>query len=787
MTRLIATGMILFFSVIPAAWSQQRVTGTVTGGPDKEILAGASVYIIPGGRGTITNVQGRYRLTINPESRRIVASFVGYRSDTVVIARPLAENADISFNLDVDPVSIPAARIVGQQGITKISNPEPGLVKIPASEIARIPSLMGERDPISLIRNLPGVQSVGEGDGYLYVRGGNADQNLVMLDGAVLYNPAHLLGLFSVINPSVVKSIDFYKGAIPASYTGRLSSVVDISMRSGNDSVFGGEVSTGIIASRFMIEGPISKGKASFLVAGRRTHLDLLTLALVGKNSPFKGSAYYFADFNGRIDWKITDRQVLSFSGYAGTDDFKLKDTDFTLDGALAWSNRFISLKHVWQISKAASLNSRIILSNYDFNLEYLQGRYELAVNTGVKSLTCLSSMDIDLSKKNKISFGAEGTWYGFIPYRAQADFYSTDKLLGDFQVLHADQYDAFIQDTWDVSPRLNIQAGLRFSLFRHMGPFDRYITGITGIHTDTVHFASGRPVGSFFNADPRISISYKLREDLQVRSTISWLSQPLHMVPVSASTLPVDIWLPSTLLTPPQHAVSGSLGFYFEDESSVVDGYAEGFYRYLYNQTEFRENLSSLDLIKRNMDQQLTIGTGTAWGAEFMLRKPAGVLKGWIAYTFSVTKRVFPEINHGIPFYARHDRRHDLNISLSWPMGLNWSGSMTFIFATGQAVSMPLSLYYVNEGIVTEYGERNSYRMPPYHRMDLGLTKNKPKKGRFISTWGFSIYNLYNRLNPFFIYYDTFLDTENATFTTKSRKVSLLPIVPSISWTGSW
>jgi len=787
MTRLIATGMILFFSLIPAAWGQQRIVGTVTGGPEKAPLSGASVYLIPGGKGTITNVQGRFRVTVTPESRQIVASFIGYRQDTVSILRPLNENSEITFNLEVDPVAIPAAQIIGQQGITRINNSEAGLVRIPASEIARIPSLMGERDPISLIRNLPGVQSVGEGDGYLYVRGGNADQNLVLLDGAVIYNPSHLLGLFSVINPSVVKSIDFYKGAIPASYTGRLSSVVDISMRSGNDSVFSGEVSTGIIATRFMVEGPVSKGKASYLFAGRRTHLDLLNGFFIGKSSPIRGSGFYFGDLNGRISWNPTEKQTLTLSGYYGTDDFKLNDKDFFLNAAMNWGNRFVSLQHTIAPNARFTWNQSLVWSGYNFDLDYVQSRNGLGFRTGVGTVTLNGTGVYRPDSVGILSFGMEGILYRFSPYQAYMDYFASTSALGDHQTLRAHEAAAFVQYERNFGHFLSIQAGIRTSVYQHMGPFNRYINGPTGNIADTVFFPGGKAVTTFFNADPRISLTLLPGSALFVRSSVGYLSQPIHMVPVTLSTLPVDIWLPATSLTPPQHALSGSLGVYWSPKHQGWDGYVEGFARKLYDQVEFRDTLMPSDLVKRNLDRQMATGEGTVWGFEALLRKSRGDIRGWVGYTWSVSKRFFPEINGGIPFYSSHDRRHDLNVSLSWPMGPAWSGSLTFIYATGQAVSMPTSMFYVFGGMAYEYGTRNSYRLPAYHRVDLGLTRSPVKRGRLESNWSFSIYNLYNRLNPFIFYYDAVVDEQNATLTTRARKVTLLPLVPSVSWTGRW
>jgi hypothetical protein len=787
MTRLLAIGMIIVFSVIPHAWGQQRVNGVVTGGRDSTILTGATVYLIPGGRGTITNVQGRFRLTIAPESKWIAASYLGYHPDTLEIRRPLDENAEIVFHLEEDPVSIPAAQIVGQQGITKINNSEPGLVRIPASEIARIPSLMGERDPLSLIRNLPGVQSVGEGDGYLYVRGGNADQNLILLDGAVIYNPAHLLGLFSVINPSVVRSIDFYKGAIPASYTGRLSSVVDIRMRSGNDSVFSGEVSTGIIASRFMAEGPIAKGKASFLVAGRRTHLDLLNGLFIGKESPIRGSGFYFGDFNGRITWEPAEKQSLTLSGYYGTDDFKLNDKDFYLNATMNWGNRFLSLQHTIVPNERFTWNQSLVLSGYGFDMNYSQSRNGMGFRTGVGTATLNGKGEFRPDSSSAIGFGYEGIIYRFSPYQAFMDYFASTSAIGDHQTLRAREAAVFIQYDRIFGNLMSIQLGVRTSVNQHMGPFNRYINGPTGNIADTILFPAGKAVSTFFNADPRISVTLFPGKSLYLRSSVGYLSQPVHMVPVTLSTLPLDIWLPATSLTPPQHALSGSLGVYWSPKSAVWDGYIEGFARKLVDQVEFRDTLMPSDLVKRNLDRQMATGEGTVWGFEALLRKSRGDIRGWVGYTWSVSKRYFPEINGGVPFYSSHDRRHDLNVSLSWPMGPVWSGSLTFVYATGQAVSMPTSMFYVFGGMAYEYGSRNSYRLPAYHRMDLGITRSPVKRRKMESNWSFSIYNLYNRLNPFIFYFDAVVDEQNASLTTRARKVTLLPLVPSFSWTGRW
>jgi len=800
LSKLVFTLLLTLMCTGLVGQNTLTLSGTVknksTGGP----LVGANIMSYSTGKGTTSGIGGNWKLELPIGKHTLIVSHVGFRPDTldITIGDPTREGTregltkrDGGWVLTNDIVlvpettEIPAARIVGQQETWKIRDLPPGQIRLSVNEISRVPALFGEQDLLNSLHSLPGIQSVNEGSGYLYVRGGNADQNLILLDEAVIYNPSHLLGLFSVINPTAIQSLTLYKGGIPANYGDRLASVIEMNSRDGNYGRYTGEISLGVIASKICIEGPLVKDKVSFLFAMRRTQLDLLTPLLIPKSSVFHGSGYSFLDFNGKISWTLNDKNKIFLTGYSGSDDFLLKDKEYSLSDRMSWGNRLFSLNSWNTINSRLELRTSVSWSGYalDFNQQYRE--YFIGLNTGISHLKIKHEILIRPTSHQLIRTGIELQQYRFKPYQTTLVSGPETRTVGDSIPYRAREAAVFVHHEWRPNPLLTLNTGLRLMYYEQRGPFDRYINDQQGFPVDTLHYPQGKTLAGYLRLEPRISLSWQLRPGHTVKISASHQYQPVHMVPVATTTLPLDLWIPSTDLIAPQGGTTFSLGWFPDLEWAGLEGYAEGFYRYFTHQVEFVEDQSLLGFVKDNLDRQLTVGTGKVYGLELFIRKKTGKTQGWAGYTWSQAWRIFPEINQGKPFHPRHDRTHDINLVIMHSINNKWDGSLQFTYATGQPTTIPVSVYVMNGTIVQNFSERNSIRLPAYHRVDLAITRKPGIRKKIQSTWTFSIYNLYNRLNPFFIYYDLQWDYEKNLLSTRTRQVSLLPVLPSVTWTG--
>ncbi len=734
--RLFALATAILFSLLTVRLEGQvSLSGQVKNRVTGEALAGASVYVVAMKTGTTTNRLGQWKLSLPSKPQTLIASHLGYRSDTIFLLPTdsginITSDADHSlrsaviFYLTPDTTAIPAASVIGQANSLKFTKMHPGQIRLSAPDLARIPSLMGEQDPLNALRSLPGIQSVGEGSGYFFVRGGNADQNLILLDEAVLFNPSHLLGIFSVINPSVIQSVSVFKGGIPAFYGDRLASVIDLTTRDGCFQKFTGEASVGLIASRITAEGPIVKDRISLMIALRRTQLDLLTPFLLPASSPFHGSGYSFFDLNGKISWKISEKNQFFLSGYMGNDQFRLKDEEIILKNRMGWGNRALSANNILNVNNNLSLKSTIAWSGYalDFAQDYHD--YYIGLKSGLGSLRIRQEADIRPTDSHRIQAGFEWQEYRFLSYQADIRTGKENLNIGDPLPYKAREAAWFIHHEWLPLSVLSIHTGIRLMNFQHRGPFQRFVNNAQGFPADTVFYPEGTTLASFLRFEPRFSASWQMIPGFTLKASASRQYQPIHMVPLSTATLPLDLWIPSTSLITPQKGTSFSLGLYPDIGLDVFEGYIEGFFRTMTGQLEFMESLTLLGLVRDNLDRHVVKGQGKAYGLEVFLRKRTGKTQGWIGYTWSHVWRIFPEINQGKPFHPRHDRTHDINVFITTALNSHWDGSLQFVYATGQPVTVPLSVYLLNGTVVQEFSERNVYRLPPYHRIDLSFTR---------------------------------------------------------------
>lgn len=784
--RLIAMTLLCTFWG-PELVAQEFITvsGTVRNKLTGSLLDGANIISEISKTGTTTDAKGTWKLPISRKEKVLIVSHIGFRQDTIYLVgeKPWL----LPYQLDLTPeiLQIPAARIIGQADTWKIRDLPPGQIRLSVNEISKVPALFGEQDLLNSLHSLPGIQSVSEGSGYLYIRGGNADQNLILLDEAIIYNPSHLLGLFSVINPSAIQTLTLYKGGIPANYGDRLASVIELTSRDGNLSKFSGEVSLGLIASRISVEGPLVKDKVSLLFTLRRTQLDLITPFLIPKSSVIHGSGYSFLDFNSKISWNLTERNKIWLSVYSGSDDFVLKDKEYSLSDRMNWGNRLFSLNS-WNTTKGGTeMRTSLSWSGYALEFSQIYRDYFVGMNTGISNIKIKHEFLIRPTVNQLIRTGIELQQYRFSPYQSTLITGSETLTVGDSLPYRAREAAIFLHHEWNPNHLLSLQTGIRLMYYQHRGPFDRFVNNQQGFPVDTIHYPKGETLADYLRIEPRISLSWQFYPGQTLKISASRQYQPVHMVPIATTTLPLDLWIPSTDLVAPQKGTSVSLGWFPDLGQAGLEGYADGFYRHFTNQVEFVEDQSLLGFVKDNLDRQLTFGTGKAYGVELFIRKKTGKTQGWIGYTWTQAWSIFPGINNGKPFHPRHNRTHDVNLLLTQSFNSKWEGSLQFVYATGQPTTIPLSVYVMNGTIVQHFSERNAIRLPAYHRVDIAMTRKSEGRKKLQSIWTFSIYNLYNRLNPFFIYYDLQWDYEKNLLSTRTRQISLLPVVPSVTWTG--
>jgi len=633
------------------------------------------------------------------------------------------------------------------------------------------------------IQLTPGVQSAGEGNSSFYVRGGGPDQNLILLDEAVVYNASHLFGFFSVFNADAVKNIELTKAGMPANYGGRLASVLDISMKEGNSHDYHVDGGIGLISSRLTVQGPVKKDTSSFIISARRTYIDLLMKPFIKKTSAFKGTSYYFYDLNTKINYRLSDKDRIFLSGYFGRDIFSLNQKDLSFKNTIEWGNATTSFRWNHVFAPKLFLNTSIIYSNYQFEMGATQSDYDIKLYSGVTDYNGKLDFSYFPDSRHKVKFGGNYIYHIFTPNNATAKTSGVDLDLGDEVRLFSNDVAIYANDEWDVNDKIKINGGLRYTYFQFLGPFDRFILNSSNQVIDSIHYGLWENIKTYNHLEPRLSMRYGINEVSSIKASFSQNYQYIHLASVTAVSLPTDIWVPSTDIVKPQFGTQYSLGYFRNFRKNMWESSVEVYYKDMKNQIEFKEGSLPEDNIKNNTDNNMTFGRGWSYGAEFFVNKRTGQWTGWLGYTLSYTKRKFPEINGGKEYWAKYDRRHDVSFILSYEYNEKWTFSAIWVYATGNAMTLPISRYVINGAIVSEYGPKNDYRMPAYHRADISATYTGKKHKKYESSWNFSIYNLYNRYNPYYIYFQTTGTVAEYHLETQAKQVSLFPILPSVTW----
>lgn len=766
------------------AWAQQNfaISGRVLDFSTGEPLTGASIALKEKPSiGALADANGRFRFLAPPGTYTLVVQFVGFK----MFEQALQLNQDSEKIIALKPATydVQEVEIVTNRKPPLAETARMGELELPLETIKSLPVLFGEADILKTIQLLPGVKAGGEGNTGFYVRGGGADQNLVTMDDAVVYNPGHLFNFFSVFNSDAIENATLVKGNMPAKYGGRLSSVLDITMKEGDMDHYKVDGGVGLISSRLLVQGPLVKKKASFLVAGRRTYIDALVNPFL-KNTEQGGVPYYFYDINGKIAYHIGSKNKLSLSGYYGRDVGELTLSDGRFNANFNWGNASATARWSHIFSERADLNVSGVFSHYDFRFNWDFGGFNTAVTTGVNDYTLKADFNYKLAEDHQLQFGGLYTFHNLKPRVGSAEneeglTFSTDRV----RPKQGHEVALYLSEDWNVSERLLLSLGLRGSGFLQTGPYTLYIFGKNEQVTDSVHYNQEDVVKAYFNLEPRLATRYKLSETASLKAAFTRTAQYLHLVSNAYTTLPLDVWVPSSVLVPPQIATQLALGYFKSFRKNEFEGSVEVYYKDMQEQLEYREGYAP-GPSNRDLEYEFVSGTGESYGMELFLRKNYGILQGWVGYTLSYTDRTFADLNNGNPFPYRFDRRHDASIVATYKLNPRWTFGGSFVYGTGNATTLPARKYILEGNVNYQYGDMNSFRMEPTHRLDLSATLESKPGGKFNSSWTFSIYNVYGRRNPFLYYIDNKGESYSSNRQVRAKKVSVIPFpLPSITW----
>lgn len=777
--------LILFFFICLLANSQNKYTlsGYVKDSLSGESLIGATISAGATSSAITSNSFGFYSITLPGGPIVFSISFTGYLTlDTLI---DLNENRQIDFNL-LQHSLLEEVIVSSKRLDNNITSAQMGKIDLSVARIKSVPVLLGEVDLLKTLQLLPGVRNAGEGNTGLYVRGGGPDQNLIMLDDAIVYNTGHLFGFFSIFNSDAIKNISLIKGNMPAQYGGRLSSVLDVAMKEGNMKKFEAEGGIGLIASRLSVQGPIIKNKSSFIISARRTYIDVLTRPFIPKSSNFYGSGYYFYDVNAKVNYRFSDKDRVYLSGYFGRDVFAFNNSKRSFRADIPWGNSTATLRWNHVFNGKLFANTTLVYNDYKFAFGAAQNDFTLRLSSGIKDWNAKADIDYYPAPKHKMKFGGLYTYHTFIPNILTGGQGETVFEPNNDNKKFARETALYVQDEWDITDRLNVNAGIRYTGFTQVGKYTIFERDANGNKTDSTVYGKGKAIKTYGGAEPRLTLRYSINETTSFKAGVARNLQYIHLVSNAGSTLPTDLWIPSTYRVKPQISVQYSAGIFKNFNNNEYETSVEVYYKYMKNQIEYAEGYTpSL----KDPEDQFVFGKGWSYGSEFFINKTRGKLTGWIGYTLSWTWRKFDGLNDGEKYPAKYDRRHDISVVAAYERNKRWKFSGSFVYGSGNATTLPERFYIINGILTQEYSKVNQYRLPAYHRMDLSatLTPNHKPGRRLKQNWVFSLYNSYSRLNPYFIYFDQEGSAYDGTLKVVARKVSLFPVIPAVTWNFKW
>ena len=758
--------LIIYLILLPIMVFSQKYTisGYIKDTTSGEQLIGATVIMVGTNIGAFTNSYGFYSITLEKGMYVIEYSYLGFSQKRITIN--LSNN--ITQNIELSPVAEKIETVVvTSEALNKnISSTRMGEQNLQMQELKAIPVLFGENDVLKTIQLMPGVKSAGEGSCGFFVRGGGADQNLILLDEATVYNASHLLGFFSVFNGDAIKDVKLYKGAMPAEYGGRLSSVLDIKMNDGNDKKIGVSGGIGLISSRITIDGPIVKNKGSFIISGRRTYADQFLKLL--QDSTLKQTKLYFYDLNVKANYQINDKNKIYLSGYFGKDALGISSY------GINWGNSTATIRWNHLLSSRLFSNTSAVFSNYYYTINIESGQ-EMNIISRIQDYGLKQDFIFYAKSNNTIKFGFNSIYHKIIPgiisLNSNPDFENlSNKYSWENSIYFSQQY--------KLSDKISFEYGTRLSIFSLLGPGNFYTYNQNGSITDTLSYKSNEFVKTFVNLEPRGTFNYLINSKSSIKGSYTRNVQNLHLLSNSTSGNPTDMWITSSNNVKPEIADQISIGYYRNFNENKFEFSTEIYYKNLQNQIDYK-NGAEINF-NENVESQILFGKGRAYGWELYFKKKYGDFNGWISYTLSRSERKFEGINNGNYYAAKQDRTHDISIVGMYKLNDRWSLSSTFVYYTGNAVTFPSGKYSIDGKTMFLYGERNADRMPVYHRLDIGATWITKKTDSFESSWNFSLYNAYGHQNAYSI---SFQENESDPTKTEAVQTSLFRFIPSFTY----
>lgn len=756
------------------------ISGSVTDSNTNKPLYLASVVLEGTKIGDATDMNGNFSFNVDEGNYTLICTFIGYETHSIKI------NANQNINIDIKlkpiVVSSNIFEVTSKAVDKNVSSVNIGVVDLPVKVLEKIPVVFGEADILKTIQLLPGIQSGDEGSNTFFVRGGGSDQNLITLDGATVYNPSHAAGFFSVFNTNIINSAEVYKGGMAPEYGGRMSSVIDVKTKDGDKEEYKGKLGVGLLSSNVLVEGPIQKGKSSFIFGARRTYADLI-LKPFSKGTDFEGTNTYFYDLNGKLSFTLGKKDFLSITGFYSKDIFNFNPENASIGYNMNWKNSIGVINWSHFFTNNLTLNSSAKIVDYKLQLDGFESAYSMDLYSGIRDYSISSKLSWEINKNNTIKLGVEYTYHIFKPHSVSASSEDTQFDINKINSYYANDVSAFVQHETEFLENFKFLYGLRYNYYAHIGPFTRYkIDNYFNFNNiDSIIYDPFQTIKGYHLFEPRFNLRYSIDSSQSIKFSYTLNRQGANMVPMSSMILPTDVWYPATELVKPQMSNQISLGYFKNFLDNKIETSVEVYYKKMNNLLEFNIYANFINSYHTNPDYLFIFGSGKSYGIELFANKTIGDLTGWISYTLSKTTRNFEQINNGESFYARFDRRHDVSFLLDYKLNDKWNFSAVWVYSTGNAITIPNSFYIINGSIVVEYGEYNGWRMPDYHRLDLSANWKVLDKRKLKGTLNFSIYNAYSRKNAYMISFVPEINDDVMQY--KANKITIFPILPSISF----
>ncbi len=756
---------------IPDAEKRFTISGKIKDAKTGEELIGATVYIKELKTGIATNVYGFYSISVAAGNYNLVYSFIGYQS----IEKKIELKSNLNINIELQPTQHTLGEVVisAERKNENIVRDEMSMIKMDSKTIKQIPALLGEVDIIKALELLPGIQTTSEGSSGFTVRGGAPDQNLILLDEANIYSASHFLGFFSIFNNDAIKDVTIYKGDIPMNYGGRLSSVLDVRMNDGNAKQFTATGGIGVIASRLTLEGPIGNDKTTYLISGRRTYYDLFFP--LSSNVDVKNDRLYFYDFNAKITHQFNENNRIFISGYLGRDVFS------NANAAMTYGNQTFTARWNHLFSKQLFSNFSFVQSKYDYNLGNPGATSNsFTWNAAMKEYGLKADITYYPNPNNTIKFGASSTYHIIEPGTVSAIGGQSTFTHFDLPSNYSLEHGIYIGNDQKINEKLTIKYGLRYSIFQNIGTATVYNYNSSFESTDSNVYNKGVIFHTYSGLEPRLGFNYKINDVSSVKGSYSRTYQYLQLAQNSTAGTPLDVWFSTSPNVKPQKADQVAVGYFRNFWDNIIETSVECYYKTMSNSIDFKDNADLF--LNKKLEGELRFGFARSYGVEVYIKKALGKFYGWISYTYSHTERTFPEINNGNTYPAYYDKPHNIAVVLNYEFNDRHILSANWVYYTGAPVTFPTGRAIFEGLIVPIYSDRNAYRMPDYHRLDLSFTikaKIKPNK-RFTHEWVFSLYNVYDRHNAWAI---NFVQDKTDPNTTYAQRTYLFSIIPAVTY----